>query len=100
MAEIKVELRDMCNTISQHHSDESTRLLDKKLDAQDTRIKREMRGKFEEFDRQMDVVTKYCKRQITKITTDFENDIKSVQKLRSRDRSDYDVILAKQQEQI
>jgi len=46
------------------------------------------------------VVSEYCKKQIDKVTLDFKEDIKSMQKLRARDRSDYDLIVKKQQDLI
>lgn len=71
LTEFKTEVREMTNSISQHYSDEATKRLDKKLDAQDHRIKREIRGKFDEFNSQMIVVTEYCKKQLQKIQADF-----------------------------
>ena len=45
-------------------------------------------------------VSQYCKRQIGKVQNDFDDDIKSMKKLRARDRSDYDQILNKQDEKL
>lgn len=48
----------------------------------------------------MIVVTDYCKKQIQKVQNDFVEDIRSIQKLRARDRSDYDLILDKMEGMI
>lgn len=41
-------------------------------------------------------VSEYTKKQVQKVQADFAGDIRSMQKLRARDRSDYDIILEKQ----
>ena len=48
----------------------------------------------------MSIITDYCKKQMLKVQADFAEDIRSVQKLRARDRSDYDLIMQKIQEEI
>ena len=48
----------------------------------------------------MVLITDYCKKQMLKVQADFGDDIRSMQKLRARDRSDYDLILQKIQDKI
>ena len=36
------------------------------------------------------IVSEYCKKQILSVRGEFANDVRSMQKLRARDRSDYD----------
>lgn len=100
MKEVKTEMREMVNQISLHHAEETTKKLDRKMDTQDSRIKKEIRDKFIEFDEQMITITDYCKKQMNKVQNDFQEDIRSMQKLRARDRSDYDLIFDKQLQKI
>jgi len=47
----------------------------------------------DKFEREMLIVSNYCKAQTKKVQSDFKDEIRSMQKLRARDRADYDVIL-------
>jgi hypothetical protein len=78
MKEVKTEMREMVNQISLHHAEETTKKLDRKMDTQDSRIKKEIRDKFIEFDEQMITITDYCKKQMNKVQNDFQEDIRSM----------------------
>jgi|TARA_B110000285_G_scaffold214572_1_gene260091 hypothetical protein len=90
IAEIKVELREMINSIAVHHVTESSAKTTKRTDVLEATNQQEHADMFSKFEKEMLVVAEYCKKQVLKVQNDFQDDIRSMQKLRARDRSDYD----------
>jgi Rps23 Pro-64 3,4-dihydroxylase Tpa1-like proline 4-hydroxylase len=95
IGEIKAEMKEMVVQICTHQVDDSTKKMNFKLDQFQKQYAIDLKNTMDKFEQEMLTVSDYCKKRMEKIREEFAEDIRSMQKLRARDRSDYDQILNK-----
>lgn len=71
IGEIKVELRDMINQIAAHHVEEQRKLTLLHIDSNDKQNSQDHLEMQEKFEREMLIVSNYCKAQTKKVQGDF-----------------------------
>lgn len=98
--EIKAEFKPMINDIAFSHVAPVNKKLTYRVDGLIKQTEKNFIKMKDKFEEDMLKFSTYCKGQINNVRADFEGDIKSMKKLRARDRSDYDIILTKQEEKI
>ena len=78
ISEIKVELRDMINSIAAHHTEEQKKMTHSKIDEFDARNSQDHVDMQDKFEREMLIVSNYCKAQTKKVQSDFKDEIRSM----------------------
>ena len=62
MGEIKVEMREMINSIAIHYVTEESRTVNKRIDAIEKTQTKENKGMIGKFEKEMLIVSEFCKK--------------------------------------
>lgn len=64
IGEIKVEMRDMINSIATHYVTEESKEINKRIDSIEKLQKQDNKGMIDKFEKEMLIVSEYCKKQV------------------------------------
>jgi hypothetical protein len=68
----------MINSIAAHHTEEQKKMTHAKIDANDSRNTQDHVDMQDKFEREMLIVSNYCKAQTKKVQSDFKDEIRSM----------------------
>lgn len=93
--EIKAMIKPIIIEIAEAKAEGATSLHRRRTEAYEAANEKEKKNIVWKFEGEMLRLSEHLKTQLAKLNTDFEDSIKTIYKLRARDKSDYDRVLAK-----
>lgn len=91
MAEIKEEMKVLITQISDYQVEQAVTIVKTQIRKLENENELDKKRIVERFEQELGNMTEYFKKQVKDVRKDFTDDIRSMQKLRARDKSDSDV---------
>ena len=91
MNEIKDEMKQLITQISDYQVEQAVTIIKTQLRKLEGDNELDKKRIVERFEKEISSLTEYFKKTVQDVRKDFTDDIRSMQKLRARDKSDADV---------
>ena len=100
MSEIKEEMKVLITQISDYQVEQAVTIVKVQIRKLENENELDKKRIVERFEQELGNMTEYFKKQVQDVRKDFTDDIRSMQKLRARDKSDSDVHFEEQGDKI